>query len=99
MPVCDRCREELKTILRPMQGDILVKDYFELFKIYASDAGLRLDSDLVKTRFIASLSPENRAKLESFTNRLPSLPDIVAYLTAVEDFKRTILNAWETGTA
>ena len=57
MPVCDQCREELKTILRPMQVDIPVKDYFELFKVYALTSGLRLDSELAKTRFVASLSP------------------------------------------
>lgn len=92
MPVCDRCREELKTILRPMQVDIPVKDYFDLFKVYAQGAGLRLDSELAKTRFVASLSPENRHELESF-HQLPSIPDIVAYLSAVEDFKHIILDA------
>ncbi len=66
MPVCDQCREELKTILRPMQVDIPVKDYFEFFKVYALTSELKLDSELAKTRFIASLSPENRAELESF---------------------------------
>ena len=98
MPVCDQCREELKTILRPMQVDIPIKDYFELFKVYALNAGLRLDSELAKTRFVASLSPENRYELESF-NRLPSIPNIVAYLSAVEDFKRIVLDAGTTDTA
>ena len=98
MPVCDQCREELKTILKPMQVDIPVKDYFELFKVYALTSGLRLDSELAKTRFVASLSPENRRELESF-NRLPSISDIVAYLSAVEDFKHIILNAGTTDTA
>ena len=92
MPVCDQCREELKTILRPMQVDIPVKDYFELFKVYALTSGLRLDGELAKTRFVVSLSPENRRELEFF-NRLPSISDIVAYLSAVEDFKRIVLDA------
>ena len=98
MPVCDQCREELKTILRPMQVDIPVKDYFELFKVYALTSGLRLDGELAKTRFVASLSPENRHELGSF-NRLPSISDIVAYLSAIEDFKHIILNAGTTDTA
>ena len=98
MPVCDRCREELKTILRPMQVDIPVKDYFELFKVYALTSGLRLDSELSKTKFVSGLSPENKQELKSF-NRLPSIPDIVAYLSAVEDFKRIILDAWTADTA
>jgi hypothetical protein len=96
--VCDRCRGELRTILRPMQVDIPVKDYFELFIVYTLTSGLRLDSELAKTRFVAGLSPENKHELESF-NRLPSIPDIVTYLSAVEDFKRTILDAGTTGTA
>src|SRR5438046_2972337 len=98
MPVCDRCREELRTTLRPMQVDIPVKDYFELHKVYTLTSGLRLDSELAKTRFVAGLSPENKQELKSF-NQLPSIPDIVAYLSAVEDFKRIIMDAWTTDTA
>lgn len=90
MPVCDHCKETVRTILRPMQDNNPIKKYSDLFSIYIVASGLRPDSELAKTRFVAGLSPDNRAELGRFGRNWPSIAHITSYLSAVEDYRNAI---------
>jgi hypothetical protein len=98
MPVCDHCKEKLKTVLRPMQDNGSIKEYSNLFSIYIKNTGLRPDSELAKTRFVAGLLPANRVEIDRFGKYLPSIANIISYLTSVEDFKSAICQEIETQT-
>lgn len=93
IPLCTKCMEEYRadSIPQPTQDGKPIRVYFLLFHMYTAGASIRLGSELAKERFIQGLSEDNKAEL-SCMGPLPSLDDIVNYLTMVEKYKRDIFS-------
>ena len=82
-----------KLPLSPTQGDNMpIKEYLKLFEAYIVVLGLNEDHPGLKNIFISGLTYENKKELERlpFLSE-PSLEHVVAYLSEVEAFKRSIM--------
>lgn len=91
---CDRCKKEIsekRFVSPPMQLDKSVKEYFDLFTIYALGNCLNINADNVKLLFMRGLSPDNVAETKCFDiTNLPPIDNIVNYLSMVEQFRHEI---------
>jgi hypothetical protein len=75
-----------------MQLDKSVKEYFDLFILYALAVGIDINDDITKLAFIQGLSSDDMAETKCFDiAHLPSIENIVNYLLMAEQFRRDIM--------
>ena len=74
-----------------MQLGKSVKEYFDLFILYAISVGIDINDDIAKLAFLRGLSSDYMAEAECFDiAHLPSIENIVNYLTMVKQFRHEI---------